>query len=255
MPLQKVMTELPGTGWIVLIVAGILGLIGLLTRTLVRRWAVASVDSRFARRLEEYRHELEIEAESVRFNHRRQLENFHILIHARHDRYSELFEKILKADGRIRGLRGLRRSPTFEDYSATDFDEFMTHRGVPSGKREEILGYLDKDRDKAIEELRSYLRTVEPQRARGKWQEARNFLLANELYLSDEVREQAETVLGLLDEYLIAVELNREYPEQGRSVDRPDKDTIRDEIELFRDEMRSEIATINHDFPVEPSES
>lgn len=175
------------------------GLIGIIFAALVlaysfphsplRRWFETWIERRLATRfekdLETFRHQLAIDAETVRADYQRRLHDSSLYAVKKHEVFRELFRLILVADGAVGQLSGGRIVSTYEDYSADDIRSFMESAGFTGTSKQYVLGRWESDKKAAIEEVNKAMRRIELARADEAVGEAWNYFLVNSLYLDD----------------------------------------------------------------------
>jgi hypothetical protein len=203
----------------------------------VERIVSGRVDTAFQKQLESHKHELEVAADTARFQLQERLAEFSLYVAKKHQVAAELYALFRIAHGRIYGLSGLRMELTFEEFNRDDISEYMTRNEVPKGKQDEILTLWDADKARAIESLRPYLRMLDIQWAVKGFAEAKNCAYKNELYLSDEAIARMNDLIDRLSELLAVVE---HPPLPGET--RPDKALGTAALEAFRDTLHAELA-------------
>jgi hypothetical protein len=195
------------------------------------------VNTEFAKQLENHKHQLALAADAARFDYQRRLSEFNLYAARKHQIAAEVYEKFRIAHGRIRGLTGLSTQLTFEEYNVADITEYMSGRGVPKGKQDEVVALWSVDRSHAIGILRPYLRMLTIQEAERSFAEAKNCAYSNELYVSDTVIAKMNDLIGQLSEHLAAVEYP---PEPGEK--RPSKPELDKALEVLRDTLHAQLA-------------
>jgi hypothetical protein len=166
--------------------------------------------------LEQYKQELTQLTENLKFDLQRKTQDFNLYTIKRHEKLPELFKFLLIADSTIRGLFGGRRSLTFEEFNRVDIEDYLSNRKVPKGMIEKILIQWHSDKVEAIKQMIDYLRVIEYSEARRDFNEAKNYYILSELYLTDEVTKLTEEYIKILGELLNY----SEFPEPGTHTQR-----------------------------------
>ncbi|MGQ0563236.1 MAG: hypothetical protein ACT443_15355 [Gemmatimonadota bacterium] len=155
---------------------------------IVRPWVEKLVDRRFdyefASRLETHKRDLELTTEAAKYDFQKKLTNVSLHTARRHDAYAKAFRAARLAHGLMVNQRGLRKSPTFEEYNEADVEAYLRLREAPQGFIDEIKHLWSRDRKSAKEKLVPYAKMLEFQGAERGFDKAKNQLYLNELYLS-----------------------------------------------------------------------
>ena len=142
----------------------------------------------FNKRLENYKHELNLITENARYNFQRKIQDFSLYTVEKHKRYIELHKLILNAHGRIFELSGRVSSLDLKEFGKSDIEIYLEDRNLLRKKRLELLSLWDKDtsnnKETAISEINQYCRALDIGGARDELTEARNYYLKSRLYLS-----------------------------------------------------------------------
>lgn len=168
----------------------------------VDTWVERRIGARFDKELEDHRHRLELDAEAVRAQHQRRLQDFSLSTIKRHEVYAELFKLLLIADGSVQRLWGGRLDPDWEKYSAEDISKSMEAAGFTSTQRDDVLQDWDRDRKTALRVYKEAMRNVEKHQALTATTDAKNYFLVNSLFLRDAVSSQVADILRVLNELL-----------------------------------------------------
>jgi hypothetical protein len=193
------------------------------------------VNTEFAKQLESHKHQLELAADSARFDFQRRLSEFNIYASKKHKIAAQVYEKVRIAHGRIIDVTGLSRELTFEEFDVSDISEHMTSLGFPNGKREEIVNLWRPDRAAALDKLRPYLRMLKIQSAERSLAEAQNCAYSGELYLSDQIIEKLNSLLTELTFRLATVQ-----SQSGEEFERP-PEQLATALESLRDTFHAEL--------------
>ena len=163
-------------------------------RRLVERWIDKRVEHRFDKAVEQFRHQLALDAERIRAEHQRLLHNAAIVAERKHEVFRELFRLIHVATGAVAGLFGSQEVPTFKDHDVEDARQYLDSLNVATGVKQPILAKWDTDRPAAIAELSRVRRRVQIHDAESHYAEAWNYFLTNSLYLPEPISQKAATV-------------------------------------------------------------
>ncbi|ARU61867.1 hypothetical protein CBW65_13125 [Tumebacillus avium] len=199
----------------------------------------------FDKNLESHRHTLMLITEETKFDFQRRIQDFSLFTSKKHEAYQELYKLILIANGKVLSFSGGFKSElSFEEFSKEDLEKYMTDKKVVSGKMKYLLEMLESNRRKAIKEMKEYILMIDFQKAWHSINEARNLLLINELYLSDEVSKSSKDVLNIIDQLLYYYE-SRDKEDvkniQILELQRPGQ------LDRLKTLMREELAGISKD--------
>ncbi|MFD2328976.1 hypothetical protein ACFSR7_06910 [Cohnella sp. GCM10020058] len=206
----------------------------ILTSTIVTGIVVALFQAfykyRADKNLEQYRQQLTQLTESLKFDLQRKIQDFNLYTIKRHETIPELFKLLLLAESNIRGLFGGRRSLTFEEFNKSDIEEYLLNRKVVRGMVEKILDLWETDKEASIDQMNSYLRVIEFSEARVSFNEAKNYFVLSELYLTDEVARLVDEFIKTLGELLVYSEFPEPGTHQQRFVHHAKLDNIINEL-------------------------
>lgn len=207
----------------------------------------------FDRRLEDHRHELEISLETIRHRYEARILDLGEFITRKHERYVTVYDKLLVADGKIRELEGsIERRLTFEEQNKNDFRRFLEayEPPLPDGKVESLLRIWDDNRSQAVGQAYEYIDAMKIPAAHLALTQAKNEVLASELYLSRPVAETSHELLKLLQRFLLVMEMRRsEGPEQGEIL--AVRDNLRD---MMQNELKGDAGTVEPSGPPQRAE-
>jgi hypothetical protein len=207
----------------------------------VKPWIEKLVDRRldyaFASRLESHKHELGLVAEAAKYDFQKKLANVSLLVTRRHRAYTRAYRAIRAAHGLIVNQRGIRKSPTFEEYNTADVEAYLRGRKAPEGFIDEITDLWDSDRTAATARLVPYARMLELQAAENAFIRAKNELYLNELYFSDPVVEACSRFVDVGSEALAELE----YPSPTSAEWRRLRDELTASLEQIHTAMRAEL--------------
>jgi hypothetical protein len=199
----------------------------------------AGVDSRFAKRLEDHRHMLDLAAEAAKFDLQRRLADFGLYAAKKHEAAGKIWEGLRVAHGAVTSLRGLTRESTMEDYNEEDLRTAFSGLRMPRGKQEEILAEWRKSPAAALASAQPYLRMLRVQYAERLLTEARNTIYLNELYLTDEVVAAIDPLVGALNDWMVHIELP---PGPGEPRWLPDRKKMQAALEAAHTGLRAFIS-------------
>ena len=211
---------------IVLIAFGLLSVIILALRTWTKTKVESEVNKRFQKELEDYKSQLTLLEEGVRFDYQRRLQDFSLFIRKKHEIAPRLYELFKVAEGSICGLYGLKWATTYKEFNRDDIAKYMTQKELLSGIQQTILGLWDSDREAAISELSKSLIVRDKQFAKSSLTEASNYLLINELYLSTEAAAIAHRLVEKLNEYNVLVEFPPDRAKEFRDIEKEIKQAL-----------------------------
>ncbi|MMZ54637.1 hypothetical protein D1872_164620 [compost metagenome] len=146
-------------------------------------------DKHLSRRAETLKHELSVEAEKIKFDYQRMIQDFNHYTSKRHEIYPELYGKIIK---------------TYDDslkWYVIDYSRLFTDRKIITCKffleryteksKEEIELFLERleilEEHEKLLEIKNEVYIFNSQLVKKSFDEAQNYFLNQELYLSEEV--------------------------------------------------------------------
>jgi hypothetical protein len=203
------------------------------------------LSNKFNIALEEYRQKLSQIGEEKKYELEKYLSNFNQYSQKKHEIYSELYKKLKIADGMIRSLVGFKREPSFEEYNKKDMEKYLIKKGVLESYARKLLVKFDTEKDSCIKDIRNYLALIEYNEAIKKYEEAKNYFLIQELYLSDEL---AGNVLSLIKSLgSLSIDYDPQFSELRRSEDK--RKEINEEekkclasLEIIKNTMKKELS-------------
>ena len=142
-------------------------------------------------RLNAQKSELDRMRDAFQFQVQQAMLSIQIKTERTHEIYPELWEKLRMAEGGTSRMLGLRESPTYGDFSIEDFKAMLVERKVIPGHIEKLLSAIQSDRNSGIAKLRDFLRFVEWNEAKLQHQEAKNFIVLKQLYMTDEIADMS----------------------------------------------------------------
>jgi len=158
------------------------------------------------KQLEQFKSQLQLEAESVRLHHQRQLHDFTLYTAQRHRVYPQMFKRLLMAEGGFNALWGIMFGPDWEKQSKTDIENWVIENDFPKGASKEAIALLDTNPREAHKKLNEIMDTRKRFTARKALRDARNYQVLNELYLSAEVAAAVEKSYQALVRYSVQAE-------------------------------------------------
>jgi len=153
------------------------------------------VDHRFAKRLEDHRHSLNLQTEAAKDRFQRELREYELYITRKHVAYGELFQLAMKADSAVAALSGFQRTLSMEDFSESDFISLLDGRGYPDRMKERLVGRWRDDPNTARKEFWEYDSHMRINKAYHAIQEAKKHRWLNAIYVSDETAALTDQVL------------------------------------------------------------
>ncbi len=157
----------------------------------------------FDKELEAHRQKLQLDADAIRLDYQRRLQDFSIYTRARHRAYVGIYRRLLFAEGALNGLWGFSFGRTWEDATIGEVKELLADRAIPGKTSSEILSIWDTDNKCAREKLDLALAEWKQSDASRKLTNLRNYQLMNELYCSPEIRTATEKCYQLFVKYWV----------------------------------------------------
>ncbi|TGM82524.1 hypothetical protein [Leptospira bouyouniensis] len=205
------------------------------------------VGNLFNHSLEDHKHKLSATLEEIKHQFETDLVQKRIYIEKRNIVYSELYSHLLDSYSNIRGLFGLTRNLTFEEYSKKDIENFLQKRKVVEGKINEIIANFDENRENSINKMNKYLRMLDFHEARSTWNTFHSYYLKNELYLSLSINNSVLELKNQIHKLLLLYEQVNNFPNSLSWTNdiTPLENEIDSEIEIVLNNFKTELQTIN----------
>lgn len=156
----------------------------------------AELGSANAKEIEQAKAGFAAENESLR--HRYQLERFRVEMATKHrdEVYSELLDKIRRAEGAVAPLRGFREVPNLENFSENDLRKLLDDLSITEKLKTEHLEKVQRDRKAGLRAVEQLMYRVDIRKAGQLLSDAKNHLILKELYVSPDVEELAFEVIN-----------------------------------------------------------
>lgn len=165
------------------------GLFLLLNGRLDRRRAIA---------VEKFKEELSEIADRRKFDYKRRTTDFDLYTQRKHQVYARLYRLLLVAEGHLESLTSVRQLPTFDEYSVQDMQAYLRKYPVIEGYIDQLVSGWEQNRQTAISTIRDYLLVLDFQKADHARQAAKNYAVANALYLSEPIESRVNDILTML---------------------------------------------------------
>lgn len=169
---------------------------------LVKHRIRSEVNNRFAKQLEEHKHDLGLATEAAKYDFQRRLAEFGHYAARKHEAAAKVWESLRVAHGAVVGLRGLEYVSTMGEYNEEDLLSVFESLRMPKGKQHEVIEHWRSDQTAALAAVQPYLRMLRIQQADRLLTDARNTLYLNELYLPEAVISVVEPLVAELGEWM-----------------------------------------------------
>jgi len=177
-----------------------------------KKYLENTIAASFDKKLEDHKHDLQIASEEAKFDFQRKIEDFNLFVTQKHEKYSELYGKLLEAFSRVTNLYGLKSELTYEEHNEADIRRIMEKENFPEGKIQEIFQIWEaKDKSEAIDQMKIFKRLVEFQKASRSIQEARSYFRPAQLYFSDDLVDLIEEFFSKLNHAQSNYEINHNF--------------------------------------------
>lgn len=196
----------------------------------------------FNKTLENHKSELLLITEKQKNEYQKQLQDFSLFNTKRHEIYPHLFSLLIESQGYISQLTGLRTEPDFTEYSSDNLNKYLEKKQLLNSKIREFVTLLEHDSQLANKEIKKYLKIIEPQIANGKYSDAKNYYLLNELYLSNTTSELVDKCLQAIGGLIIDTEYYYVYNERPDTSFSRQKQTIDQLVQEVKALMREELS-------------
>ncbi len=233
----------------------ILAALGLL---LFRATALAAVDSLFDKKLEAYKHRLDLsqaafEAElrkqvsvlemTLDFEYQKRLKDFGLFTAERHANYPAIYRTFLEAQSLMMGLYGFVEYPDFSVLSAEEAEIYLRERGISKREREQVCACWAKPLPRAVQsKLQILLRERQKLEARRAFEQARNLCLRSGLFLSHDVDEICRAISVHMGRYLASSRFEQYNGTSGYEERQRLEVGIADDLEKLKKAMQRELA-------------
>lgn len=210
------------------------GIITFVLKSIIGNW--------FTKSLEGYKNDLVITVESQKNYFQKKLQDFSLFNTKKHEIYPHLYSLILQAEGQISSLTGLRTIPDFKEYGSDDLRNFLESKSILKTKIEELVKLLNIDKELADREINKYLNIIEPQIAKQRFNEAKNYYLLHELYLTNSCSELVDKALKTIGGLITDTEYYYLYKERPNISFIQQKANISSLILDVKEKMREELS-------------
>lgn len=188
-------------------------------------------------RLNVQRADLDRVRDNLQFQFQQAILSIQLKTQKTHEIYPELFGKVKIAEGAIGRLLGGRESPTWQEHSIEDLRIVMARKNVVSGQVEKLARAIEEDREEGLKEMNKYLRMLEYNESKSILQEAKNYLILNSLYMTDEIADDCHEVCKQL--WHAIVDANPEYVQWDSYQKKLEK--CEELIDVMKSKMRIEL--------------
>ncbi|QQR81585.1 MAG: hypothetical protein IPJ69_05600 [Deltaproteobacteria bacterium] len=148
-------------------------------------------------------------AEHLKYDLQKSMVNVEQASKKRHEIYPEIYSQIIKVDGAIRSLcPEIGFSATFEDFNIEDIQSLLSKIEGPDKPKEDILKIFIGNPKEGAQALKSYLKTLNKNKARADLQHIKNDWLVYELFMTQGVSKKIGDVHSLLWSLWIDLELD-----------------------------------------------
>lgn len=141
--------------------------------------------------INEHKQVLDTYTESMKHSLQREMVRVESYVKGKFTVYPVLYEKILKAQGSVSSLFGVRFSTNQDRFTEEDLRSALDENRVVDGEVQHILGVFRSDNKTGLEIFNRMMREIEFQKARNVYHEAKNYLVLNELFLSKEAADHS----------------------------------------------------------------
>jgi hypothetical protein len=162
--------------------------------------------------------------------------------------YPKMYARLIKAHGKLSGLYGLRHNLDRSMSTADDVREALESRNVIKGEIDRIIAAYEADASLGIKQLEEMLREIEVNDAHSTFIKAKNFLLLNELFMSQAIAREIDGVLGKINQLratAITAHKSRGSGERWFEKFFEQEKEIPPLLEDLRNAMRNELNPIN----------
>lgn len=181
------MISLPLSDPWVYLPAGVAALIWL-GKLAIGHYVRKTVDHRFDRRIEDHKHELQQIIEHERFDMQRRLAGASLYLQTQHAAAAELYCAVRKAEGSLARVFMPADGFRLNGSNETDLRERMAQEEMLSGSQERLLELWRSDPGSFPQAFTAHVTELRLPLALNDLQKARNLVVMNEIYFSDETR-------------------------------------------------------------------
>lgn len=126
-----------------------------------------------------------------------------------------IYDKFLTADGYVRSLMGLIKTPNYDEYGVDDIDKRLRSYNLLEKKIDDFKSKWTSTegnaRLKLYKDVQDYLQMIDIQKADIKVIEANNYFLSQRLYISDEIINILHLLRSELGSYVNSVDHMMKY--------------------------------------------
>ena len=177
----------------------------------LKLWWEIRVNAASQKALAQFKHSLDNAAANASYDYQRRLQDFNLFVAKKHEVLAELHKRLLDATSQIvRFSQGGRDRALLLDTNADDASDYLeNHAKIPRGKRAEILGSWETDREESLRLLYEYQDVMQGEHARRAWVKANNYRLGCDVYLPEQISQAAETLVVRLERLRVRTELEK----------------------------------------------
>jgi len=174
------------------------------------QFAQKIVDSRFDKKLETHKHELNKLTEEAKFNYQRLLSDFNLYSVKKHEHYIQIYNSLIIAHGSVFYLASsLKQLSTYDFFNEQDMDEHLNKIGTPRGRTDELIGIWKTDKKSGIKEIQKHETYLEEWKVERDVDKLNNTYWGSQLNLSGDLKELLKTLIA--DLRTLSINAKREY--------------------------------------------
>jgi hypothetical protein len=125
--------------------------------------------------------------DEFKFDLERKKISFNLYLEKKHNSYPEIFQKMVEADSKVKGIMGMQHYPDLSKYSEYDLKIFLESIEFQKSAKDNILDIFKTDFRHAQTELTKILRIVRYYDAKNSIHELNNSFWYNQLYFPNEL--------------------------------------------------------------------
>jgi hypothetical protein len=199
----------------------------------------------FNKNLENHKHELTLITEAIRLDHQRKIHDFSLYSNKKHEVYPEIFKMLLNS---FRKIRFFKEDTYLSLKFINNKEQLYRYLEAIVGETKmnnfhEIINDWDKSPQDCIHRASLSLKKIIAQEANEYFKETYDFILSNQLFLSDVVSENIE-IIGMDIASLITLCSTRYHEELEEFESMVNK--IEEGLRILKENMKKELAIGNY---------
>lgn len=216
---------------------------------IIRNWLKGNINSHFNKKLENHKHDLQKITEDIKYDYQRKIHDFSLFSNKKHEVYAELYKLLNDANSKIKIATAVfRQYPDFRNQQFEKVEKYLKEYPVSDDTIEHVRSKWISDRNEGIKEFQRAVDMEKVIKADESRTEAYLYLINNELFLNDEVAENAHDIADKLR--LLVISEHHKVLDGYEGISRKDfyneqrehNKTIDEKLKIVKVSMQKELA-------------